>query len=203
MKKLITICAVICLMLSLTCVSWASIVTAPPDAPSWWNNEDGLFAYGYWQANILGGEDPVSPMPGQLFWASNYLDNTDFTASIGWTDETITLDLDNEFHSNRYKQIYIYITGTTESDDKPGATTLDTDGGIFNPMTSEGSIDGSQWSYLLFGEIHPQPSYVHLTVDVPGMINVTNIWAGEQCIPEPATICMLGFGALSLIRRKK
>ena len=35
------------------------------------------------------------------------------------------------------------------------------------------------------------------------MTNVTNIWAGENCIPEPATIGLLGFGTLSLFCKKK
>ena len=53
MKKLITICAVLCLMLISTSVSWASVVTPPPGAPSWWNSETGLYAYGYWSRDII------------------------------------------------------------------------------------------------------------------------------------------------------
>lgn len=59
------------------------------------------------------------------------------------------------------------------------------------------------WNYLVNGLIHHQPEFVRLSFDVTGLTSVTNIWAGENCIPEPATIALLGLGTLSLIRRKK
>jgi hypothetical protein len=203
MKKLITICAVLCLMLISTSVSWAvPVVQPPPGAPSWWNQECIYYAYGWWSADIIGTDPIISPPDNPSHWASNFLSNTDFKANIGVTNQTITVDLDNVYRPDLYKEIYIYITGTTTSTQEDILSTLDTDGGTFTGSFG-GRVGDGLWSYVVSGEIHPQPDFVNLRLTVPGMTSVTNIWAGENCIPEPATICMLGLGALSMIRRKK
>jgi hypothetical protein len=191
-------------MLSLTCVSGAAVVTPPPGAPSWWNTEDATYyAYGWWSADIIGSQPIVSPPDNSSHWASNFLQNTNFKANIGITDQTISIDLDNVYDVSLYKKIYVYITGTTLSTVDNVDTVLDTDGGVFTGTQTWNIAEGGLWNYVLAGEIHPQPDYVRLTFAVPGMVNVTNIWAGEVCVPEPATICMIGLGALSLIRKKK
>lgn len=207
MKKLLTICAVLCLMLGSACVSWGvPMVSSPSGAPSWWNEEGVHYAYGYWSADIIAIGGAVSPTNDASHWGSNYLANTAFRADVGLgiNNETISLDLANVYHADLYKQIYVYITGTTTSTMENVSTALDTDSGVFTG-TETWSIDQatSTWSYTLEGEIHPQPEYVRLTFTVPGMTSVTNIWAGENCIPEPATMSLLSLGALSLIRRKK
>jgi len=205
MKKSMTICAVLCLMLSLTCVSWASAVYAPQVAPSWWNSEAGeLYAYGYWQADILGNNVVVSPPNDTRHWASNYLINTDFTASIGVIDETITLDLGNEYHPELDKQIFIYITGNTTSTILENVdTNLNTGSGIFTGTETWTITENGAWIYMLDGQIHPQPGFVSLTFTVPGMTSVTNMWAGENCIvPEPATMSLLALGGLTMLRRR-
>jgi len=205
MKKLMTICLVASLMLISASVSWAvPTVVSPPGAPDWWNTECPYYAYGWWSADIIGGGSLVSPPDNPSHWASNFLKNTDFTASIGLNNQTIAVALANVYRPDYYKEIYIYITGTTVSTDKPVNTVLNTDDGVFSGSQTW-NIDESSgiWSYVVSGEIHPQPDFVNLMFQVPGMTSVTNIWAGENCIPEPATIGLLGLGALSLIRRKK
>jgi hypothetical protein len=210
MKKLITICAVLCLILSS--VSSANIlpptVTAPPDAPSWWNAQGTLYAYGYWSADIISGGSQVSPPVDASHWGSNYLSNTDFKASIGIGADngTVSLELGNVFRQDLQKQIYVYITGTTVSTVQDIVANVDTDSGIFSgSQTWNINENTGIWSFVLSGVITPQPEFVNIGFTVPGMTSVTNIWAGESCIPvpEPATISMLGLGVLSLIRRKK
>jgi hypothetical protein len=210
MKKLITICAVLCLMLISTSVSWAvvsPIVTPPPGAPSWWNNNTGLYAYGWWSADIISGGSEVSPPTDPYHWASNYLSNTTFEASIGIgaNDGTVSLELGNEFHQYLQKQIYVYITGMTLSTVESINANVDTDGVFSGSSTWNINESSGVWSYVLSGVITPQPHFVNIDFTVPGMTSVTNVWAGEDCvaIPEPATIGLLGLGTLSLIRRKK
>lgn len=205
MKRLMTGCAIVCMVLGLANISVAATVTAPPDAPDWWNSEDGEFyAYGWWSADIIGGGSLVSPPDNADHWATNFLSNTDFTAVIGIQNETVSIDLKNVFRQDLYKKVYVYITGTTTSTFDNIDTVLDTDGGVFSGSQMWDIGENGQWFYLLTGEIRPQPEYVRLTFAVPGMTDVTGIWAGEIClIPEPATMSLLGFGALSLIRRKK
>jgi hypothetical protein len=156
-------------------------VTPPPDAPSWWNNGEGeYYAYGWWSSDIIGSGGEVSPPDNPSHWASNFLNNTDFTASIGIENETISVELDNEYHSDLYNQIYIYIDGTTENTELFGEDiVLDTDGGVFEGFWGWNiQYEGGLWDYVLEGEIHPQPEYVYLTLTMPGLTSVTNIWAG-------------------------
>lgn len=204
MKKLNASCVVMCMILVSTCTLLASIVNAPPEAPSWWNSEDATYyAYGDWSADIIGGSSNVSPPDDSSHWASNFLSNSDFIAVIGLENETISIDLDNVYRTDLYKKIYVSITGTTVSTVDNVDTVLDTDGGVFTGTQNWSINENGEWTYVLEGEIHPQPDYVRLTFTVPGMTDVTNIWAGEVCVPEPATISMLCLGALGLFRRKK
>ena len=209
MKRLITICAVVGLMLITTSASWAVIMNGPgpmvnpppTDDPSWWNVECDYYAYGWWEDDLTSGSGPASPPDDDAHWASNFLINTDFTASVVGT--VVSIDLNNEYRPDLYKEIYIYLEGTTTSSStEPLIGILDTDDGVFSGFYG-GSIGEGLWSYVVEGEIHPQPHYVDLTVTVPGLTSVINIWAGENCVPEPATIALLGLGALSLLRRKR
>ena len=211
MKKLITICAVVGLMLSATGVSWANLVDGPmvnppPGAPEWWNVECDYYAYGWWEDDIAPTPGvpvslpTVSPPDDPTHWASNFLKYPDFTASV--VGNEVSIYLDNVYRRDYYKEIFIYLSGTTVSTENGIGSNLDTDQGIFEGWYG-GSIGSGLWSYKVEGVITPQPWYVNLTLTVPGLTGVTDIWAGENCIPEPATIGLLGLGALGLIRSRR
>ncbi len=204
MKRLITICAVVVLILSTTGASLAAIVDTPPDAPGWWNSEAGeYYAYGWWQVDLEFEGGDVSPPDDADHWASNFLSNTDFTAEWGSVDgNTVTIYLDNEPNENLYKQIYIYLQGTTTSEEGVVSSVFDTDE-LAEPVAYSYSLETGNWWFKVSGEIHPQPSYAYLEITVPGLTGVTDVWAGEICLPEPATVALLGLGSLVLFRRKE
>lgn len=198
-------------MLSTTGVSWATIVVpdvcSPPDAPEWWNVECEQYAYAWWEDDIEPTPGvpvsllTVSPPADPTHWATNFLkSNTEFTASA--VGDVVTINLINEYRKDLYKEIYIYLRGTTISTTNGILYDLDTDDGIFEGKQSL-NIGGGLWFFEVEGEIHPQPGYVKLTVTVPGLESVTDIWAGENCLPEPATIAILGLGGLFLRRKRR
>jgi hypothetical protein len=201
-------------MLSATCVSWATLngnivpaVNPPPNAPEWWNNECIQYAYGWWEADLYSG-DEANPPDNPSHWASNFLNNTDFYAEVytGGNDgpsEYVYINMKNEYRRDLKKELYIYLRGTTESTSGNITQQFNTAEGTFEGFFG-GSIGGGNWMYMVSGEIIPQPSSQYLYVMVPGLVSVTDIWVGENCvIPEPATISLLGLGVLNLLRRKR
>ncbi len=203
MKKLITICAVVGLILVQTCVSWAGPTVTPPRqvAPVGGTQSAVYYAYGYWEEDIPLSSGWVSPPDDAAHWASNFLNNTDFTAGIFGMQARINLK--NEYRADYYKEIYIYIEGTTTNlVNAPIEVKFDPKEGTFTGSRGGINLGDGTWRYIVSGEIIPQPSSVLLFVDVPGLTSVTNIWAGENCIPEPVTFALLGLGGLFLRRRK-
>jgi hypothetical protein len=209
MKRLITICLVV-LMLSATSVSLAvpvkPDVNTPPGAPGWWNNECIQYAYGWWEDNLYPGGGSASPPADAAHWASNFLDNEDFYAAVYSGDgegDYAYIEMKNEYRRDLKKELYIYLRGTTESTSGSVWSSFYTAEGTFEGFFG-GNIGAGQWTYMVSGEIIPQPSFQFLYVYVPGLTSVTDIWVGENCvIPEPATISLLGLGVLSLLRRKR
>jgi hypothetical protein len=209
MKRLITICAVVGLMLLATSTSWANLVdkpnvNPPPGAPAWWNAECKYYAYAWWEADLHSG-DEGNPPDDASHWASNFLSNDDFYAyayDYGVEGSGVYIDMTNGYQQDLKKEIYIYLRGTTVSTSGNITQQFYTAEGTFEGFFG-GSIGGGLWTYMVSGEIIPQPSYQELYVDVPGLTKVTDIWVGENCVPEPATISLLGLGVLGLLRRKR
>jgi hypothetical protein len=210
MKRLITICAVVGLMLSLTSVSWATLVNGgpavnpPPGAPNWWNFPCIYYAYGWWEADLYPNQGSASPPDNPSHWATNFLEsNEDFYAyAYSGEGSGVYIYMQNGYRPDLKKELYIYLRGTTESTTGSVTHSFYTSEGTFEGVFG-GSIGGGLWTYMVSGEIIPQPSYQSLYVDVPGLTSVTDIWVGENCIPEPTTISLLGLGVLGLLRRKR
>jgi len=210
MKKLMIICAAAALMLISTSVSWAvPAVTPPPDGLcDWWNVKCIWYAYAWWEDDLSAPYTYDTHPPDDAgHWASNFLENTNFTAGVA-AQTNVWLNLKNVYEPDLKKEIFIYIEGTTNSGSAPTGTLYTyAPTGLPKPVFTGGigginNGDGT-WQYLVSGEIIPQPSSQYLTVTVPGLLKVTNIWVGENCIPEPTTICLLGLGALGLLRKRR
>jgi len=198
-------------MLISTSVSWAvPVVNPPPDAPDWWNSECIWYAYAWWEEDLIpyGTGNPTND---DTHWASNFLDNTNFMAGA-LASGVVYLNLKNVYEPELIKEIYIYIEGTTSDPVNPPTFRAGSNDGFYTYPKPETVFNGSMgginngdgtWRYILSGEIIPQPASVYLTFYVPGLTSVTDIWAGENCIPEPATICLLGIGGLALLRKRR
>lgn len=204
MKKQILFSVVVGIIATAANFAAAAMVTPPPGAPTWWNSEVAEnYAYGWWSVDIISGESLISPPDNANHWASNFLTNTDFTGVIGLQNQTISMDLNNLSNPDLYKKVYIYITGTSDSMVDNIESVLDVAEGTFTGNQSWTINGNGGWTYLLEGDIHPQPDFVRLTFTVPGMTGVTEMWAGEVCVPEPATMSLLGMGVMTLVRRKR
>jgi hypothetical protein len=214
MKRLITICLVATIILGISgVVNAVPTVTPPPGAPDWWNSTGGVYyAYAWWKD--LPNETNLY-LDDAVEWTSNFIvDNTDFYVRVYKNNGNFHVQLKNVPDPNLYKEIYIYAEGTTSD---YGATWTipyfyiweDENYSKHNEDAFIGTMEGTNngdgtWSFLMDGEIHPQPYQVNVG---PFLANhsdlvVTNLWIGENCIPEPATIAMLGLGGL-LLRRKR
>jgi hypothetical protein len=205
MKRLITICAVVGLMLLATSTSWANLVdkpnvNPPPGAPAWWNTQCMYYAYGWWEADLYSG-DEANPPNNAAHWASNFIENDDFYAEV-YGGEGAYIYMKNGYQPDLKKELYIYLRGTTESTSGSVWSSFYTAEGTFEGFFG-GNVGAGLWTYMVSGEIIPQPSYQELYVYVPGLTSVTDIWVGENCVPEPATISLLGLGVLGLLRRKR
>lgn len=220
MKKNFALTVMIVCLFSSICSATKVPVWGPPNAPSWWGDKCDFYAYGYWDKTIhvIGPNFPQSPPNDHpRNWASNYLDNTDF--KIDSADGSyVTITLKNTENTDYVKEICIYLWGYSDSwfGEKvaPWQSNLDIGGQKFiGNSKGEGTIRGTvpgdktpcsyAWSYRLEGVIDHQPGRVELTVVLPAWKEIKEIYAGENCIPEPAMVLLLGLGGLALLRRRR
>jgi hypothetical protein len=205
-KKLTTTLTLLLAFGWISAASAATMVTAPPDAPSWWNKMNGAYAYGYW-------EDPAvaSPPNDATHFASGYLHSGNFVITKEGLGYSIFLN--NNYSDLNYKDIYIRVetAGTiiTIPGDPPNYILGITPEGKKSPAMVTYSIEyltlaNGKNGFIFTGRVTPQPSFFVFDFTANGAL--TKVWAGEQClpVPEPSAGLLLGMGLVGLgLRRRR
>lgn len=113
----------------------------------------------------------------------------------------VMLEISNFKNPNKYKEIWVDVWYVGE------LTNIDAEG--FGPLlyTTVGPLQPLPGSDAVFGfRIYPNPDKEHVEfsiVSTGGMAGLLEMHVDTICIPEPATIALLGIGALSLLHRRK
>jgi hypothetical protein len=122
-----------------------------------------------------------------------------------WAGDTvdIVLDIPNYVNSNPYKIIFLEATFFGDLTNYI-AEILDPASGVTN-LGVEILPIGDGWNTLSASwEIIPNPDFekIHLYFVNSGAA-VDDVYVWTECVPEPATICLLGLGGLVLRKRRK
>jgi hypothetical protein len=198
--------AFIAASLAVAAPARAAYVTAPPGAPSWWEQTDTPFYSFYYNQG------------GSITLDSN--EGTGFPITLHQSGSTITIDMPNGYDPNLHKQFYFYFQGSTSSTQDPAfvSMTAPNDATWHSPVPNSvvdqsfsGHTDTSShtWYVADLGTAYPQPDRVEFVFNLPSSTStITDWWTGEQClpsgtVPEPAMIGLwLAAGALLLRRRR-
>jgi hypothetical protein len=185
MKQLVKICAVAVTILAISGVAQATTINHPL---SWWSTAgtqtiDG-YSFTFIGSSLGSGNmlsvDTSSSWPGQVFVkigsgnnvASSNLDYTIAIASGAFTNASISVD----------RSIPLPLTITKKIAEEPAWSLT--------------SLDGASNAKLIPGNHNLLT--VHETMD--------GYWSGTTnvftSVPEPATMCLLGLGAIGLLRRR-
>lgn len=197
--------------------------------PPAWNHSDPTFTHQDWDfttsANPSPPENYVNPNGVPIFgisgatWfptAAPYIPGSTRTglwAGSGAGSAIVTLDIPNNEDLTKDKLVWLQVTigstligGLTMNVNlipNAGQTVTVLDETLY-PMPS-GELYG--YYYEKLWKISPQPGFETITAQVNfsgGILAIDEVDVDTICIiPEPATISLLGLGALSLLRRKK
>jgi hypothetical protein len=220
MKKLITIC--------LLCVlSTASIVLADNIFPPSWRGLPGTLTaeWDSWEGSSFKMyPDDWTSNPKLSYTPNAYLwDGANFLSEFEGRDNVIELLGDRQIdfwlpnfdNQNPCKDVWIQVTYFATPSTQRSSIDVSVypySAEISEPVLINEYSHGDGWFTDVWNlQIYPNPLsefiYVNFFDTITGgpsyAAYIDQVVIDTYCIPEPATICLLSFGALSLIRRRK
>jgi len=226
-KRFILVIAAAMVVLAVGPLAWGSLFVNPPETnPNiTWETQ---FSY---QRNIMMdfGVNPlgtVGPIPGADYegYDDASLWNSDFvtmTGDIHWDQAkggigifgggsgTITFHFDNWQRPWPVKHFYEelvfkveLVTGSIYQDFfTPSGKNMYTDS-----WDNVQNLGGGSYRLSLWAEFQPNPPWeekVYTLSSSTGNIYLDSLHIATECIPEPATICLLGLGVLGLLKKRR
>lgn len=205
MKRLVSVFTVAMLWLAVPALAVPSL--------GWWNEGDPGTTHQLWDftpghIKVSGHgytatpESVFNPYPNRVAATIHYGTWDNVTNIVSSTGIDVDLEIPNYEILNDYKEIWVDVGSAVV--DQDSITISATDGGstTFEYTVLPGQGDAE------FGVIiwpNPYVEKIDFTVipTVGGQAVLDYIHVDTICIPEPATVCLLGLGALGLIRRKR
>jgi hypothetical protein len=210
-------------------VAMASVALAKDLNPPPWNPSLPNQTYQRWEAGPNSGStgylvpdvytnpyyDPCDPSsePPYMTMANAHLVETtgpDDTLIFAWhigadgqTGGTVSLWIPNNPDPDLYKLIFWQMT----SDKSPTPTgappaTVPPGTALTSPYPQV-QHGGTWYTYNGLLKIEPNPEGEWITFNLAYCTHIEEIVVSTVCVPEPATLSALGFGALVLLRRRR
>lgn len=208
MVKLKLVALILCVLMLMPVVVAATSLF-PPD----WRGQKGS-TYQEWHFN--DDDNPAMPEIIDNDYGDATATITTGYMSVGWLDYgfepptgywdlggeggQIVLGIDNRPELLPYKEIWVQVTYlefvlTAPTVDVPGAIYI---GGETRLVGDDWYLDLSKWRIVP----NPASEQIILASHPRWGALIDQVVVDTICIPEPATIALLGLGALSLLRRK-
>ena len=214
-------------LLAVAPTAWGSPFVTPPEGnPNiTWQTQ---FPY---QRNIMmdfgvNPVGPVGPIPGADYEGYNdpVLWDSDFvtmTGAVRWDQAkggigifgggsgTITFHFDNWEMPRPVKHFYEELTWKVEQVSGSIYQDFVTPSGMNKYTDSWNNVQnlgGGSYRLSLWAEFQPNPPWeekVYTLSSSTGNIYLDSLHVATECVPEPATMALLGLGGLSLLRRKR